>query len=169
MRRRLSYWHPASLIATGFGIGNVPIASGSWASLAVLPVAWLIAGRFGGLWLIAAAALALLAGLWASARYCAASGEKDPSRIVIDEIAGQFLALAPIAVPDPVLYGIGFFAFRIFDIFKPWPAGWCDRELEGAPGVMFDDIAAGLYAALVVYGVIFLDSIYGFLPWLPES
>jgi phosphatidylglycerophosphatase A len=157
VRRRLSYWHPASLIATGFGIGNAPIASGSWASLAVLPVAWLIAERFGGLWLIAAAALALLAGLWASARYCLASGEKDPSRIVIDEIAGQFLALAPIATPDPVLYGIGFFVFRIFDIFKPWPAGWCDRELEGSPGVMFDDIVAGLYAAIVVYGVILLD------------
>jgi len=157
VRRRLSYWHPASLIATGFGIGNVPIASGSWASLAVLPVAWLIAERFGSLWLVAAAALALLTGLWASARYCLASGEKDPSRIVIDEIAGQFLALAPIATPDPVLYGIGFFVFRIFDIFKPWPAGWCDREMEGAPGVMFDDIVAGLYAAVVVYGAVLLD------------
>jgi len=162
MRRRLSYFHPASLIATGLGIGNIPIASGSWASLATLPVAWMIATRFGALWLVAATAVSLLAGLWASARYCAASGEKDPSRVVIDEIAGQFLALAPIAVPDPVAYGIGFFAFRIFDIVKPWPAGWCDRELEGAPGVMLDDIAAGVYAAIVVYGVLLLNGRYGF-------
>jgi len=161
VRRRLPYAHPASLIATGFGIGNIPIASGSWASLATLPVAWLIAGRFGALWLLAAAAIALLAGLWASARYCAASGEKDPSRVVIDEIAGQFLALAPIAVPDPVAYGIGFFAFRIFDIVKPWPAGWCDRKLEGAPGIMFDDIFAGLYAAIVVYGALLLNMKFG--------
>ncbi|MPY75207.1 MAG: phosphatidylglycerophosphatase A [Alphaproteobacteria bacterium] len=163
MRRRLSFWHPASLIATGFGIGNVPIASGSWASLAALPVAWLIAATFGSPWLLAAAALALAAGLWASSHYCLAIGEKDPSRVVIDEIAGQWLALAPIAIPDPVLYAIGFFAFRILDIIKPWPAGWCDRELAGAPGVMFDDIAAGLYAALVVYGVILLDARIGFL------
>lgn len=162
MRRRLPYVHPASLIATGLGIGNIPIASGSWASLATLPVAWLIAARFGAPWLVAAAAIALLAGLWASARYCAASGEKDPSRIVIDEIAGQFLALAPIAVPDPVSYGIAFFVFRIFDIVKPWPAGWCDHELEGSPGVMFDDIVAGLYAAIVVYGVLLLNGRYGF-------
>jgi phosphatidylglycerophosphatase A len=115
------------------------------------------------MWLLAAAAVALAAGLWASARYCRACGEKDPSGVVIDEVAGQWLALAPIAVPDPVLYAIGFFAFRILDIIKPWPAGWCDRKLGGAPGVMFDDIAAGLYAALVVYGVILLNARVGFL------
>jgi len=160
--RRLPFLHPASLIATGVGIGHMPIASGSWASLATLPVAWLVATRFGALWLVAAGAAALLAGLWATARYCAASGEKDPSRVVIDEIAGQFLALAPIAVPDPVFYGIGFFAFRIFDIFKPWPAGWCDRDLPGAPGVMLDDIVAGLYAAIIVYGAQSLNMKFGF-------
>ena len=166
MRRRLSYWHPASLIATGFGIGNAPIASGSWASLAVLPVAWLIAERFGSLWLIAAATVALLAGLWASARYCLASGEKDPSRIVIDEIAGQFLALAPIATPDPVLYGIGFFVFRIFDIAKVWPASYFDRR-HGATGIMVDDIIAGAYANIVSHliwlGLSWLLPVAGFL------
>jgi len=162
VRRRLPYAHPASLIATGLGIGNIPIASGSWASLAVLPAGWLIATHFGALWLIAAGAIALLAGLWASARYCNASGEKDPSRVVIDEVAGQFLALAPIAVPDPVTYAVAFFTFRIFDIFKPWPAGWCDRELPGAPGVMFDDIIAGVYAAIVVYGTMTLNDHFGF-------
>ena len=163
MNRRLPFWHPASLIATAFGIGNATIASGTWASLAALLPAWFIAARFGSIGLVAAAALALAAGLWASARYCRACGEKDPSRVVIDEVAGQWLALAPIAVPDPVLYAIAFFAFRILDILKPWPAGWCDRKLAGAPGVMFDDIAAGLYAALVVYGVILLNARIGFL------
>ncbi len=163
MIRRLSFWHPANLIATAFGIGNVPIASGTWASLAALPVAWLVATRFGSVWPLAAAALALAFGLWASGQYCRACGEKDPSRVVIDEIAGQWLALAPIAVPDPVLYGIAFFVFRIFDIVKPWPAGWCDQHLHGAPGVMFDDIAAGLYAAIVVYGVMLLNARIGFL------
>lgn len=158
MRRRLPFFHPASLIATAVGIGNAPIASGTWASLAVLPFAWIIATKIGAVWLIAAGIVALLLGLWASARYCKASGEKDPSRIVIDEVAGQFIALAPIAVPDPVTYAIGFFAFRAFDIFKPWPAGWCDRELPGAPGVMFDDIFAGIYAAVVVYGAMALNA-----------
>jgi phosphatidylglycerophosphatase A len=158
MSRRLPFFHPASLVATAVGIGNAPIASGTWASLAVLPVAWIIADAFGALWLIAAGGLSLLAGLWATARYCAASGEKDPSRVVIDEVAGQFLALAPIAPPDPVFYAIAFFAFRAFDIFKPWPAGWCDRKLPGAPGVMFDDIFAGIYAALVVIGALALNA-----------
>jgi len=162
MRRRLPFFHPASLIATAVGIGNVPIASGTWASLATLPVAWLIASHFGALWLIPASILALLAGLWASARYCEASGEKDPSRVVIDEVAGQFIALAPIAVPDPVFYVGAFLAFRFFDIVKPWPANWCDQKLPGAPGVMFDDIVAGIYAAIVVYGAILVNVRYGF-------
>ncbi len=166
MSRRLAFWHPASLIATGCGIGNIPIASGSWASLAALPVGWLIASTVGSLWLIAAGLLALAAGLWASARYCQASGEKDPSRVVIDEIAGQWLALAPIVYPDPVLYAIAFFAFRLFDIFKPWPAGWIDRDMPGAPGVMLDDIVAGIYAAVVVYGFIYLDTEFGLLKQL---
>lgn len=161
MSRRLPFLHPASLVATGLGTGNIPIAPGSWASLAVLPVAWVVATHAGALWLVAAGAVALLAGLWASARYCTASGEKDPSRVVIDEIAGQFIALSPIAVPDPVTYAIAFFVFRIFDIFKPWPAGWCDRELDGAPGVMFDDIIAGAYTAIVVYGTLLLNEKYG--------
>ena len=47
------------------------------------------------------------------------------------------------------------------DIFKPFPANWCDQKLEGAPGVMFDDIVAGLYAAAVVYGVLLLNARYG--------
>lgn len=162
MSRRLPFAHPASLIATGFGVGHIPIASGSWASLAALPVGWIIAEQFGSLWLAPAAAIALLAGLWASGVYCRASGEKDPSRVVIDEIAGQWLALVPIAAPDPVSYAIAFFVFRFFDIVKPWPANWCDRSLAGAPGIMFDDIVAGLYAAAVMLGILHLNAQYGF-------
>ena len=162
MSRRLPFAHPASLIATGFGVGHIPIASGSWASLATLPVGWIIAEKFGSLWLALAAVAALLAGLWASALYCRASREKDPSRVVIDEIAGQWLALVPIATPDPVSYAIAFFVFRLFDIVKPWPANWCDRSLSGAPGVMLDDIVAGFYAAAVMYGLLLLNAEYGF-------
>ncbi|PIW31259.1 MAG: phosphatidylglycerophosphatase A, partial [Rhodospirillales bacterium CG15_BIG_FIL_POST_REV_8_21_14_020_66_15] len=77
---------------------------------------------------------------------------KDPSFVVIDEVAGQWLALLP-AGPDPVLFAAGFLAFRLFDIWKPWPASWADRRVGGAWGVMLDDLIAGGYAAALVYGI----------------
>ena len=75
-------------------------------------------------------------------------GDKDPSLVVIDEVAGMWVTL--IALPwTPVTVLTGFFMFRLFDVFKPYPA----RDLEGVPGgwgIMLDDIVAGIYANLAV-------------------
>lgn len=146
----LSFWHPAALISTWGGSGLLPGAPGTWGSLFTLPVAWLIASRFGGESLLIAAAIALLVGLWASARYLQTSKSKDPGTIVIDETAGQFLALAFVPV-DIWWYLAGFVLFRIADIVKPWPASWADRALPGAWGVMTDDIFAALYPMAILY------------------
>jgi phosphatidylglycerophosphatase A len=155
-------WRPAHLVATWFGSGYLPIAPGTWGSALCLPVAWLIAAFLGWPGLLAAAALALAAGLWATAAEQRRTGEKDAGRFVIDEVAGQWIAVTPAIPPDLILYAAGFFAFRFFDIAKPWPAGWCDSRLPGAPGVMLDDIVAGFYAALMVYGLSFLKTEFGF-------
>ena len=146
----LPFWHPATLLATWFGAGKLPVAPGSWGSLAALPFAWGLAW-FGGPFTLAAGAMVMLgAGIWASNRVVAASGAKDPGEIVIDEVAGQWLALA--AAPlDPLVYGAGFVLFRIFDIFKPWPASWIDRNMDGGAGIMLDDIIAGAYAGAALY------------------
>ena len=80
------------------------------------------------------------------------SSIKDPSFVVIDEVAGQWIALLPAGL-DPVLFVAGFLAFRLFDIWKPWPVSWADRDVPGALGVMLDDLIAGAYAAAVVYGI----------------
>lgn len=150
----LSFWHPASLLATWFGSGLLPRAPGTWGSLAALPVAFLIAA-WGGTWgLLAATAVATLAGVWAAGVYAARSGQQDPQAVVIDEVAGQWLALVPVAHhQDLRLYAVAFLAFRFFDIVKVWPAGRIDRELKGGWGIMLDDIVAGLYAAALTYGV----------------
>jgi len=152
----LSPFHPASLSATVCGIGYLPIAPGTWASAAALVPAWFIADRLGPLALLGAALLALALGIWATACIQSATGEKDPGRIVIDEVAGQWIALIPVWPLDIWLYAAGFFAFRLFDIVKPWPASWCDQKLPGAAGVMLDDIVAGIYAAIVVFGLTFV-------------
>jgi len=142
-------FHPAGMIATCVGIGFLPVAPGTWASLAALPVAWIIVVNLGQLGLAIAAAGALLAGIWAGGRIATLHEEKDPSAVVIDEVAGQWVALLAVP-PDFVLYAIGFGLFRLADIFKPWPVSWAEG-LPGGFGVMMDDVLAGIYAGLGVY------------------
>ncbi len=150
--RPLCFWHPASLLATWFGSGLLPKAPGTWGSLAALPFAYLIVALTGTWGLLAAAVLAILVGVWAAGVYSARSGQADPQRVVIDEVAGQWLALVPVA-QDLRLYAVAFLAFRFFDIVKVWPAGRIDRELKGGWGIMLDDVVAGIYAAALSYGI----------------
>ncbi len=145
----LTFFHPAALVATWGGSGLLPGAPGTWGSLATLPFAWAIATYYGPQWLLLAAAVAFAAGLAATRRYLRNSRHKDPGSVVIDETAGQFLALA--AVPaDPLWYLAGFALFRAFDILKPWPVSWADRDLPGEWGVMVDDLLAGGYALVLL-------------------
>jgi phosphatidylglycerophosphatase A len=145
-RPALPVWHPATLLSTWFGAGLLPKAPGTWGSLAALPFAWVMV-RYGGPALLALAVGAVfLIGWWAAATYVRGGPVADPGEVVIDEVAGQWLALAFVP-PDPVLYLTGFVLFRLFDIRKPWPVGWADRTVAGGLGIMVDDILAGLYAA----------------------
>ena len=150
----------AAGIATFFGAGRLPKAPGTWGSLAALPCAWAL-HYLGGFPLLAlATAIALVAGLWASGAHMAATGQHDPGEIVIDEVVGQWIALWPLSFglwnngvaahvfPWPGWVG-AFVFFRLFDILKPGPVGWADRQ-PGAFGVMMDDVIAGVFAAIVV-------------------
>ena len=139
----------AKLLATWFGSGLLPGAPGTWGSLAALPFAvlwvWL-----GGAWALSAATVAaFVVGVWASGRYAADAGAKDPGSAVIDEVAGQWLALIPAAL-DWRLFVVAFVAFRAADIAKPWPARAAER-LAGGVGIMADDIVAGVYAGIVTW------------------
>lgn len=140
---------PASLVATGFGLGLLPGMPGTWASLAALPCGWLVDAAFGVPGLVAAAAIVFAAGWWAAARVARASRVADPGEVVVDEIAAQLLALA-VAPRAWRWYVAAFLLFRLFDIWKPFPVGWLDRHVEGGFGIMLDDIAAALYALLLV-------------------
>ena len=143
--RSLPFWHPASLIATWFGSGLLPKAPGTWGSLAALPFAVVIAA-VGGPWaLLAASLLAFAAGLWASGLYAQSLGAEDPGAVVIDEVAGMWLALVPLALDLPS-YAIAFLFFRVFDIVKLWPANMVERRFKGGLGIMADDMVAGAYA-----------------------
>lgn len=134
-------------------MGRAPVAPGTLGSALALLLYFPLAalGPLGyGL-----AALALLAaGIPAAAAAERIYGRRDDGRIVIDEVVGQLLALGPLLLAPPLARGqlfallvAGFFAFRLFDIWKPGPVRWLERRIAGGWGVMLDDVAAGALAA----------------------
>lgn len=156
----------AKLIATVLGVGYIRPASGTWGSLVALPWGWLLHVTGGFPLLIVGILVAFGAGWWATARMTAGSTDHDPSEIVIDEVAGQWVALLPLSYAawsmglDILVMWPGWIAafvlFRLFDIWKPLLIGWADRR--GDPlGVMLDDIIAGIFA---LFGVVALAGIY---------
>lgn len=145
------------LLATLCGIGNLRPAPGTWGSLAALPLAFVLIWLGGGGLLAAGIIAVFAAGLWATKAEIAATGDTDPSHVVIDEVAGQWIALLPIgfgvtmtgAAPLALWPGwiAAFLLFRLFDIWKPGPIGRADARGD-AMGVMLDDVQAGVAAAL---------------------
>jgi phosphatidylglycerophosphatase A len=124
----------------------MPFAPGTWGSLAALPLAWIIVWLGGHVALAIATMLVFAIGCWASD---AATDEKDPGYIVIDEVAAQFLVL--VAAPlDWRFYAAGFVLFRIFDIWKPPPIRRVERAVPGGLGIMLDDIVAAIYALILL-------------------
>ena len=143
---------PAVFLATGFGAGLLPRAPGTWGSLLAVGLAWGIVHLWGTLALAAGVVLAFAVGVWVSGVCIEKYGGEDPKQVVIDEIAGQWAVLLFVPL-DLIHYGVGFVLFRVFDIFKPWPVSWADREIKGGLGVMADDALAAAYAAAVLWGV----------------
>lgn len=142
--------HPACMVATWFGAGLIPLAPGTWGSLAALPLAWVIQNLAGPYALLGASALIFGLGWWASSVFIAHGNVSDPQVIVVDEVAGQLLVLA--VAPTTFWYYLAVLVlFRIFDVRKPWPVRWADRSLKGGFGVMADDILAGVYGVALLF------------------
>ena len=148
------------LVATWFGAGFLPITPGSWGSLAALPFAWAITSLWGAAGLAVAAAIAFMVGWWAAATVAKATAVEDPGSIVIDEVAAQWVVLLA-APPAPLPYALAFVLFRIFDIWKPWPARWAERYVKGGLGIMLDDLFAALYAMLSLLVLLTLGGVSG--------
>ena len=152
----------ATLLATFFGVGLLRPGPGTWGSAATVVLWWLLAHAIAPSWqpwaAILLAALAVAVGIPAATQVSRASGLKDPQFVVIDEVAGQLIALiaAPVAWQSLLL---GFILFRAFDIVKPPPVRQLEHLSEGY-GIVLDDIAAGLYALAAMQLVLH----FGLLP-----
>lgn len=146
-------------LATVFGLGHLRPAPGTWASGFAIALGLAIT-TWAGFPTLALATLVVTAlGFWACQRELRDRPGADPSEIVIDEVAGQWLALLfpafafwmrdwPGLMPYPG-WVAAFVFFRLFDIWKPWLVGRADRRGDPA-GVMLDDLWAGLFAGIVV-------------------
>ena len=137
----------AKLVATGLGSGYSPVAPGTAGSLVGLLLFLPLAGRAFWIQLAAVVAVTIL-GVLAGGRLATMLGAKDPGMVVVDEVAGQWITF--LALPmTPVTAVAGFLLFRVMDILKPWPARALGR-LPGGLGIMADDVAAGIYAHLLL-------------------
>ncbi|MTH79373.1 phosphatidylglycerophosphatase A family protein [Paracoccus aestuariivivens] len=145
-------------IATFFGVGLMRPAPGTWGSAAAVALAVLACELGSALLVPLGFVIATVLGFWAVPRVVADRENKDPSEIVIDEVAGQWLAMCFTVIPlwrhgVSILdawpaYVVPFLLFRLFDIRKPWLVGRADRRGD-AKGVMLDDLWAGLFAGIV--------------------
>jgi phosphatidylglycerophosphatase A len=139
-----------TLLATAGGVGLAPVAPGTFGSLPGLVFAWL--AWKGGPWTgVIVVVVLVVVGTWAADGAARVLGESDPGRVVIDEVAGQVMTLLFLEPTWRVL-AAGFFLFRLFDVLKPFPARQLER-IDGGSGIMADDLAAGVYANLVLQAI----------------
>ena len=154
------------LIMTFGGIGLLPGMPGSYASLLATLIYYFLWTAVGDTVRFIIAPLVLVVAVAALATYkwsCEAFKKADPRQFVLDEVVGQWIVLLCIPLTDasrvPFLFAVGFFMFRGFDVAKPWPVSVIDQQ-KGKWGALMDDVAAGIYAVLGSYILIFIGSAF---------
>lgn len=145
---------PIHFLAFGFGSGLSPKAPGTVGTLAAIPLYLLLAQLSVGIYLLIVL-LSFGVGIWLCGESSKRLGVHDHGGIVWDEFVGLWIAL----LLAPSGWGwivLGFVLFRIFDIWKPWPIRWADKQVEGGLGIMLDDVIAGIYAFIVLQLCVYL-------------
>jgi len=144
----------AVFLATGFYVGNIPFAPGTFGSLIGLALCFLLAGVQLSAAIIAALLIIGLA-IWIANVAARTLKRKDPGCIVIDEIAGMVVTL--IGLPFNLTTAVtGFILFRILDILKPFPIRILDKQVSGGLGIVADDVVAGIFANLLLRILLFV-------------
>ena len=143
------------LVSTGFGVGLVPVVPGTVGSAFAVLVWWAVSHLANDHWRFAFVLLTLPLAWLALERCNKRRAIKDHPSLVIDEFAGQWLALLYVPLKlEPVL--LAFVLFRLLDIFKPWPIRWIDRRVPGSLGILLDDVVAGAVTVGIVHALLFL-------------
>ncbi|MGB5259751.1 MAG: phosphatidylglycerophosphatase A [Gammaproteobacteria bacterium] len=147
--------HPVDFLALGFGSGLVPVGPGTAGTLVAIPVYLLLQPLDLAVYL-AVVSMGFLAGIGICAHAARRLGVHDHPGIVWDEVIGFLVTMTAVPAGWEWVAG-GFVLFRIFDIAKPWPIGWLDRQVHGGLGIMLDDLLAGVFAAAVLQGLVYIS------------
>jgi phosphatidylglycerophosphatase A len=148
---------PGHLLALGFGSGLMPKGPGTAGTIVGVAIYWSLAGVSQGVFLTLVA-VAFVVGIWLCGRTAATLGVHDHPAIVWDEIVGYLFTMAFVE-PGILAAILGFIAFRVFDIFKPWPIGLLDRRIHGGFGIMLDDLLAAGFAIIILAFIEYLSYI----------
>ena len=151
---KLLFKDVSAFLALGFGTGLYPHAPGTLGTLVALPIFYLTLLLPTNISYIFAVALFFI-GIYVSNHTSQILKIKDPSCIVIDEIVA-FLIILMFIEPNLKDIFIAFILFRLFDIWKPWPISWVDKNIKGGWGILFDDLLAGLFAGVILFSLFFL-------------
>jgi len=146
--------HPVHFLSLGFGSGLSPYAPGTAGTLAAIPLFWFMSTLPLAVYLAVVGVLFLI-GIYLCQVTTDRLGAHDHSAIVWDEVVGYLLTMT--AIPFDWRWVIaGFFLFRLFDVWKPWPVRALDRSVEGGLGIMLDDVGAAIYAALSLQAILYI-------------
>ena len=153
IRLKKVFSNPSLFLATGFGIGLMPIAPGTfWSMLGILLFLVLAHLNLSVSWLSLIILILYFFSYVAVQSTLKIIKRSDPGEIVIDEVLGMMLVMMTIP-PDPKWIFLAFILFRMFDILKPWPINQVDSKLKNALGVILDDVLAALYAGIIIVGI----------------
>ena len=147
--------NPIHLLAVGLGSGMSPIMPGTMGSAMAIPL-WLL---FDGLqpflyWVLIV--VAFIFGCFLCQKTSDDTQTHDSGHIVWDEFVGMWITLFFIPQISVLWIAIAFFAFRVFDMAKPWPIRWFDKRVPGGFGIMVDDVIAAIFSSLTVYALTFI-------------
>ncbi len=146
-------------LATGVYLGLLPRAPGTFGSLGALSIAYILLTSFSLVHYMIATFVFVLFAILICKLYEAFFNKHDAKEVVIDEVAGILITMVglPITWQSFVL---GFLLFRLFDIWKPFPISWMDKNIKGGVGVVADDLVAGIFSSFI------LQIVYTNTPWL---
>ena len=142
--------NPYHLLATWFGIGKLRPAPGTWGSAVAAAMWYFLESAHAYIYIILP--IFILFSWLICFKASLDCDSDDHQSIVIDEVAGMLLALSFVS-HDILNYIYAFLLFRLFDIWKPWPISWVDKNIKGGIGVLLDDLIAGLLAGVIIYSL----------------
>ena len=151
---RQVFTNSVHFLAYGFGAGLSPKAPGTMGTVVAIPIYLLLVSAGTGVY-YGFLAVALVTGVFICGYTAKRIGVDDPKGVVWDEIVGYLITM--LGLPFGLVWVVGGFQlFRLFDIWKPWPICWIDRNVKGGLGIMADDVIAAVFACLILNLSIYL-------------